>query len=222
MSTDDEKIISNNEGNKELHGDWLLVTRKKKTSNNPAFISTKTVTHKSNRFNALSHTPQNTKPGPHTTKLPPRLKPNDTARASKTKFEPKRRRSDETNHDAIFNSSVIGPAHNNMPGTQPQVFNPARNSPNAQSPIPTPHFHVHLDRTNPTQEKATHAIACSDTTTQTEPNKQHELTSNNPHLSPNNNIVTSNDNKHINKDNEDMQMGTSAAHHDSREENMEV
>jgi len=107
LSPDDGKLISNNEGNKELHGDWLLVTRRKKATNNSA----KAVTHKPNRFSPLSLTPQKVKPGPPTPKLPPRPNFNDLARANKSNVEPKRRRSEETITDTIFNSPLNSTNH---------------------------------------------------------------------------------------------------------------
>ena len=58
LSPDNGKVISINEGNKELHGDWLLVTRKKKAPINQALNSAKTVNHKTNRLTALANSPQ--------------------------------------------------------------------------------------------------------------------------------------------------------------------
>ena len=80
LSPDNGKVISINDGNKDLHGDWLLVTRKKKTPINPTLNSAKTVNYKANRFSALSISPQTVKPGPHSTKPSPRPNPVDTTR----------------------------------------------------------------------------------------------------------------------------------------------
>ena len=55
LSPDNGKVIRINEEKKELHGDWLLVTRKKKTPINTTLNSAKTVTHKNNLFTILSN-----------------------------------------------------------------------------------------------------------------------------------------------------------------------
>lgn len=113
LSTYNGKVTSINEGNKDLHGDWLVVTRKKKTPINPALNSAKTVNYKANHFSALSISPQKVKPGPHSTK--PSARPNlvDTTHASSISHETKRRRSDDINNDNSFDpnfdSSLFGP-----------------------------------------------------------------------------------------------------------------
>jgi len=54
IPTEKEKIITINDTNHQLHGDWLLVTRRKKTPNHPSLNVPKIANQKSNRFNALS------------------------------------------------------------------------------------------------------------------------------------------------------------------------
>jgi hypothetical protein len=41
LSASNDQLISIDGENNELHGDWLLVTRKKKVTNNPASLSSK-------------------------------------------------------------------------------------------------------------------------------------------------------------------------------------
>ncbi|KAK2458256.1 zinc ion binding / nucleic acid binding protein [Trifolium repens] len=84
-------IISNNDGIDELHGDWLLVTRrKKKPINMPTPPSPKSANHK-NKFMALS-------PMAHTPKInqhqnfPPRPKSHEIPRSNISNTDPKRRR----------------------------------------------------------------------------------------------------------------------------------
>jgi hypothetical protein len=84
-------IISNNDSIDELHGDWLLVTRrKKKPINMPTPPAPKSATHK-NKFMALS-------PMAHTPKInqhqnfPPRPKSHEIPRSNINNTDPKRRR----------------------------------------------------------------------------------------------------------------------------------
>jgi hypothetical protein len=88
-----QETISNiDEGIKELHGDWLLVTRKKKQTNS-------STSHKSNTKNNWStnqpHTPTHSKTPTPQHKFPPRPKPNEIPRAQNSSTDPKRRRQDD-------------------------------------------------------------------------------------------------------------------------------
>jgi len=99
-------IISINGENNELHGDWLLVTRKKKLPKNPTLISSKTVTPKTNRFNALNNLTHKTKADtPHIQTRPNQC---DQTRVTQTPKETKRRRHDDvTNAVPIFEFSPV-------------------------------------------------------------------------------------------------------------------
>jgi hypothetical protein len=108
-------IISIDEGNKELHGDWLLVTRKKKSTSNPTLISSKPVTNKTNRFTPLTSVTQNNRPAPLNQKFPPRPNPNDITRANKPTNDPKRRRQEENNFDPLMEYSFASPTINTKP-----------------------------------------------------------------------------------------------------------
>jgi len=207
LSPHDGKIISNDEGNKELHGDWLLVTKKKKATNNSALNSAKTVPHKTNRYSALSTTPQKVKVGPPISKLPPRPKPNDLARANNKSYEPKRRRSEDTftdpNFDSPFDFSSHDPTSNNKPDTPPHVARP------------TPHSHVQQKNSNPTKEQN------SDDITMQVNNIQQTVTNNNNLLpTSETNNDTNNNNMHIKQNNGDDQVKPSTEHHDSLEKDM--
>jgi hypothetical protein len=61
----DDRIICNAGENNELHGDWLVVTRKKRVPNNTTLFSSKTITPKGNRFNALANITDSNKTAPH-------------------------------------------------------------------------------------------------------------------------------------------------------------
>jgi len=89
-STVSEKIISNNEEINELHGDWMLVTRRKKSQPGPTHPS-KNVTNKINRFTSLSHLVHQVKPIQVTNKNIPKPKSNEAPRVKKNHMETKRR-----------------------------------------------------------------------------------------------------------------------------------
>jgi len=56
-------VIGINEGTQELHRDWLLVIRRKKTANHQQSTLSKSTNHnKANRFSALSSLAHQTKP----------------------------------------------------------------------------------------------------------------------------------------------------------------
>lgn len=215
LSRNDGEITSNNEGNKNLHGDWLLVTRKKKTTNNSALIAAKTVTHKTNRYCALSHNPQKVKLGPSIPKLPPRPKLNDIARANQNKSEPKRRRSEETTTDPI-NFPFHGTTQNFKPNMLSHVAKTQKEiSFTNYSTSPTPQSNTQVDEPIPTHEKNP-----NNTTMQMNNNQQPETSNNNLLSTLENNIVTGNNNMHIKQDNGDDKVESSTGHHDSPEEDM--
>jgi hypothetical protein len=82
---------SNKEESKELHGDWHLVTRRKKQPSQPSSLSQKTVIHnKSNKFNVLSNLTHQPSYSPATQKLPPRPHATNIARPNKGNTDPKR------------------------------------------------------------------------------------------------------------------------------------
>jgi len=106
LSSHNDKIISIDEGNNELDGDWLLVTRRKKFSTNPTTNSSKVVNIKANKFNALNSLTQKNKHGPSNHLSKPRPTPTDLTRAPQIPKETKRRRHDDlTNIEPILEYS---------------------------------------------------------------------------------------------------------------------
>lgn len=84
------KSTISNEGNHLLHGDWLIVSRRKKFHNNSTLNAPKTVTKKNNMFNALSSLTNQNLTDPTNHKILQWSKTNETSRGS-TNFVPKRR-----------------------------------------------------------------------------------------------------------------------------------
>lgn len=93
--------MSINEGPTELHGEWLLVTRRKKPSHGQPSNNNK------NRFSPLTTAHQN-KP----TNLPSKPNPHEIPRASKTNYEAKRRRQDTDCDASTLKSLTIIPKTN--------------------------------------------------------------------------------------------------------------
>jgi len=110
-SAHNDKIISIGEGDNELHGDWLLVTRRKKIPTNPTSNSLKTVNHKANRFNALNSLTQKNKLGPSNHLTQPHPNPTNLTRAPQIPKETKRRRHD----DLINNEPILEYSHAHTP-----------------------------------------------------------------------------------------------------------
>jgi len=110
--TDLEKVISNDEEINELHGDWMLVTRKKKSQTGPTHLP-KNVTSKSNRFTSLSQLAHQVKPIQVSNKTNPRPKKIEASRVNKNHTETKRRRQDEESFDPTINfpnsNNCVGP-----------------------------------------------------------------------------------------------------------------
>ncbi|MCH79387.1 hypothetical protein A2U01_0000136 [Trifolium medium] len=105
--TNKERNPNDNEGSKELHGDWLLVTRRKKPPNQPSSSAPKIDTHvKSNKFNALANLPHQPNYSSATPKLPPRPHATNIARPNKGNADPKRRRHEDDNNQVITTSPV--------------------------------------------------------------------------------------------------------------------
>jgi hypothetical protein len=214
LAHNDGKIISNNEGNKDPHGDWLLITRKKKATITPSLNNSKTVTPKANRFSALSIPPQNAKPAPPLHKLPPRPKPADTTRTSKTTYKPKRQRHDDTIIGSPFDPkhNFIGPKNNNNHGTHTHVTQTQDGvSFTHFSATQTQHTEPQNEFSNPTQRKNSTDITMQINTTQQPEPSNKNIT---------NETATSNDNTHIIHTNSDGKEETSAVQDDSREEDM--
>ena len=103
--SNNEKITSIDGATNELHGDWLLVTRKKKIPNSSIFSSTKTATPKANRFHALNFALQK-RHGPPNQITPSRPSAPVQPRAPHTPKETKRRRHD---HDTIKEPALQNP-----------------------------------------------------------------------------------------------------------------
>jgi len=111
-STDLVNIISNDEEINELHGDWMLVTRKKKSQPGPTH-NPKNVNNKSNRFQPLSQLAHHVKPNQVTNKNIPKPLFNAAPRVIKNHMETIRRRQDEdpfeNNLNFPNNKSSVGP-----------------------------------------------------------------------------------------------------------------
>lgn len=105
LSTINDKLISNDEGINELHGDWLLVTRRKKTATNPSFNAHKNVTHRANKFSALSNLAPQNRPNPTTQKFPQRPTPIDASRGRSAPIQ-KRQRQEESTQSPIIKQSL--------------------------------------------------------------------------------------------------------------------
>jgi hypothetical protein len=104
--TNKEISNRNNEENKELHGDWLLVTRRKKQPNQPSSSGSKTdILNKSNKFNVLSNLAHQPSYRPATQKLPPRPHVTNIARPNNGNIDPKRRRHDVDNSNVTTTPS---------------------------------------------------------------------------------------------------------------------
>jgi len=93
-----DKIIGIDDEINELHGEWLLVTRKKRFPKNPTPLAAKNTSSKNNRFNALNTMTDKNKTGPPNQTTQPRPFTFDQPRASQTLKETKRRRQD---HEAV-------------------------------------------------------------------------------------------------------------------------
>jgi CDGSH-type Zn-finger protein len=133
--TNDGNIIGINGESNELHGDWLLVTRKKKVSNNPPLFTPKNVTPKTNRFTALSSQTQKTKPGPPKHVIQSRSIPNDQIRGPQIPKNTKRLRHDD---DLMIE-----------PGIKPSLFpNPKTNTPSVPTQINPKTTYVAKNNTN--------------------------------------------------------------------------
>lgn len=90
-------IISNDGEHQDLHGDWLLVTRKKRIPINPTLFPSKTATAKPNRYNALNSLNAPNKNGPHKHNSQPRPLAPAQPRSILVPKETKRRRQDPDN-----------------------------------------------------------------------------------------------------------------------------
>lgn len=185
----------------ELHGGWLLVTRKKKMPINSTLISAKTSTNKNNRFIVLSNTSPKIKPGPQNTKLPPCPKPAVIARVSSS-HETKRQRSDDHHHDQTLDS-IVDPSSIGQPRTT--------------KPVRT----IHMADTRMGFSLTKHSISSANNHEKhTEPNNilepiptakintthQPETSNNNHNISSTNNIVTDYDSIHTMQNPSDEQV----------------
>jgi hypothetical protein len=116
--TNKERNSNTNEDSKELHGDWLLVTRRKKQPNQPSPSDSKTVIlNKKNKFNVLSNLTQQPSYSPVTQKLPPRPHVTNIARPNKGNADPKRRRHDDDNDNVATIPSPLLPRQPQLPPT---------------------------------------------------------------------------------------------------------
>ncbi|MCH82243.1 hypothetical protein A2U01_0003044, partial [Trifolium medium] len=160
--TAQDTIISINEGTKEIHGDWLLVTRKKKQTHNP---SSKTSAKPTN----LSHA---NKPLLNSPNFPPRPKPHEINRAQTSHSDPKRRRQDDTAYPPMNAQSLAFNAQlsKKIPSrNKPSNATPATSAPST-SLTPQPTMNKHTTPHKPTN---------------TQPHTQEEITiSSNPNLKP--------------------------------------
>lgn len=101
-----ENINSIDDEINEIHGDWMLVTRKKKSQVGPTHNS-KHVTNKSNKFSPLSQLAHHVKPIQVTNKNIPKPKFSVAPRMNKERIETKRRRQEEEPIDSNINFTNI-------------------------------------------------------------------------------------------------------------------
>jgi len=153
-----DKIISIDGENNELHGDWLLVTRKKKIPKNPISISSKTFTPKVNRFNALNNLTHKNKAGPPNHNTQPHPYPYEQSRAPQIPKETKRRRHDDvTNNEPAFDYShvhtlMLSAPNHKTPAKPAYVAKNIPKLPNSQNTTSDPQKHVPLESNIPTPD----------------------------------------------------------------------
>jgi len=215
LSLDTRKIIAINEGNENLHGDWLVVTRKNKKPINSPYTQ-KTVTQKSNRFSLLSNSSHKVKPGPQPTKFPAHPKTADTARASSSNHDTKRRRSDDIYHDQTsefqFELSPSGPTRTPNPGKATHVTYTHMGSTSTKQP----------PRPNNTNKKETITIPTPEPTSHMPNpiNHQPDTNSNDHDITTIPVITTKHENIQVVQGAAEDQGQTNADEHDSNEEDM--
>jgi hypothetical protein len=154
-----ERNINNNEESKELHGDWLLVTRRKKQPNMSPVSDSKTVNNnKGNKFNALSNLTHQPNDSPTIQKFPPRPHATNIARPIKTNENSKRRRQD----DDIIQKTPISPFPTNLtrpipsvPFQQPMTTPIVSGANNSDVPTQKPpiQVNINIDQLATTQHK---------------------------------------------------------------------
>jgi hypothetical protein len=141
IQTETEKINSNNRENQELHGDWLLVTRRKKPQIQHPLSDKKTVTHKANKFSSLSAMTHQSKTDTANHKFPSRPKPNEVSRGIISYNESKRRRQEDTYYVPITKQSWPHPINKN--NTSEATHTMRNTSPTSNPPMdPIIHDHV--------------------------------------------------------------------------------
>lgn len=154
----------------ELHGDWLLVTRRKKNQYHTPSIDSKTATQKVNRFNPLAHHSKLATPRPKAKDAsrgnPPRPKQNDASRGNNTPitthYETKKRRqvdhhfTQNTTHSLPHKNSIMQiPIVPQMP-VPSQTFTHTYATKNSLS---DPHQQEHVDHTiNPQLQNHTNQL----------------------------------------------------------------
>jgi hypothetical protein len=196
------EIISIDDGAKDLHGDWLLVTRRKKASNNSNFNNPKTDKPKTNRFSSLSNLAHQGE----SSLLPPKPKPSDTQRTNRSSFEPKRRRQD-SNEEKIMNHSLkaTSNSHNDttnhmnsqtdptFPNNSITIIDPITASTHLAKSIPLYNINTSHPLTQNTFAPL-HDTIYSSATTPSNPPQNHVLTNEDPNTP----LVI--DTEHANKD----------------------
>ncbi|XP_045810073.1 uncharacterized protein LOC123904449 [Trifolium pratense] len=131
--TEKEQITNNKDESSKLHGDWLLVTRRKKKSHQLTTENSKSVTHTTNNFNVLSPLAHQKKSKAINQKLPPRPKESEIARPNKRNTDPKRRRHDDQDHVPIIFPSNHEPIIKSDPTSHKSLSHDLHKS------LPSPH-----------------------------------------------------------------------------------
>ncbi|XP_045791942.1 uncharacterized protein LOC123886693 [Trifolium pratense] len=158
--TEKEQITNNKDESSKLHGDWLLVTRRKKKSHQPTTENSKSVTHTTNNFNVLSPLAHQKKSKAINQKLPPRPKGSEIARPNKSSTDPKRRRHDDQNHVPIIFPSNHEPIIKSDPTTHKSLSHDLHKSlpsPPCKTNVTPPPILTHVtspnDHNTPDMEK---------------------------------------------------------------------
>lgn len=128
-----DQITSIEGGNNDLHGEWLLVTRKKRISSNPTSNSFKTVNRKANTFNALNSLTKNNQPSSCNQNSQSRPITIPQPRATQTPKETKRCRHD----DVFLNAPILE--------YSPSAIATMSSVPKNKTPMKT----THIEKTNP-------------------------------------------------------------------------
>lgn len=144
IPTEKEIITSNNGENHKLHGDWLLVTRRKKPQNHSTLNDSKTITQKGNRFNVLSALAHQPNTSTANKKFSPRPKTNEASHGNNSHYETKRRRQEDHYFVPTTKQLLPDPISNSKIPTDIESSHALLDTSATQTPLPDPHKHDHV------------------------------------------------------------------------------